>query len=424
MPTYDNAYAALMETLEALEIVDSHEHLPSEAARVAQTPDFSLFFSHYCYSDLLSAGMPKADARRFIFDSASSVEEKWALVSPYYSAIADGSYARAAHLAMERFYGISRLESLADAEALTRAIRANNTPGLYRRVLKEACRIRLSLNFGNLDDDPEFFAPVIFVNPVVETQPAAFEALEAHSGVPCTSLDRYIEALRGLLRSYHARGMKGLKHSLAYMRDLHFAPVTHADAEAMFNRLTEEGYGWRDAVLGYQERRPLQDYLVHRLCEIAAELDVPFVMHTGMQAHDRHRADDARPGHLWNLPLRFTATRFVLLHAGFPWLEDAAMLAKQYPNVYLDLAWVHLMSPEIAVRELRAIVDLVPMNKVIGFGGDYCVVEKIYGHLILARRNLARVFAEKVAAGDLTLPRAEAWLRAMLRENPAHLYAV
>ncbi|HOS44102.1 MAG TPA: amidohydrolase family protein, partial [Armatimonadota bacterium] len=301
---------------------------------------------------------------------------------------------------------------------------ANNTPGLYRRVLNEACGIRIALNYGSLDDDPALFAPVIFVNDFIDARPAAFQELDAHGGVPCTTLDRYVDALRGLLHAYRARGMRGLKHSLAYTRDLSFAPVTHADAEAVFNRLAEEGYGWREAVLGYRECRPLQDYLLYRLCEIAAELDVPFVMHTGMQAHDRHRADDARPGQLWNLPHRFTATRFVLLHAGFPWLEDAALLAKQYPNVYLDLAWAHLLSPDIAVRGLRAIVDLVPMNKVIGFGGDYSVVEKVYGHLVLARRNLARAFTEKIVAGDLTLPRAQAWLRAMLQDNPARIFAV
>lgn len=423
MPPFEAAYQALMETLEAMEIVDSHEHLPSEAERLAQTPDFSLFFSHYCYGDLLAAGMAKADAQRFL-QSGLSVAEKWTLFAPYYRLIADGSYARAAHIAMQHFYGIERLTSPADAEALTAAIRANNTPGLYQRVLKETCHIRMAMNYGSLDDDPAYFAPVIFVSHFIEAQPAAFQELETHTGVVCTSLDRYVEAMRSILRAHAGRGMKGLKHHLAYMRDLHFAPVTHADAEAVFNRVTEEGYGWRDVSLGYEERRPLQDYLVHRLCEIAAELDVPFVMHSAMQAHDHHNADDARPHRLWNLAQRHRGTRFVILHAGFPWIEDAALMAKHFPNVYLDLAWAHLMSPEIATRCLRSLVDLVPLNKVLGFGGDYSVVEKVYGHLVLARRNIARALAETIIHGDLTPARAEAWLNALLRENPAQVFQV
>lgn len=423
MPVADTTYHALLELLESMDIVDSHEHLPSETARLATMPDFSLLFSNYCSSDLLAAGMPKTEADRFIGDAAP-VDEKWALFAPYYPHIAEGSYARAAHLAMRQFYGLERLESLADAEALTTALRANNTPGLYQRVLREACHIRKVVNYGNLNDDPEWFAPVIFVTHFIETTPAAMTEVEAHTGIACTSLNRYIYALHRMLRDAHARGMRGLKHNLAYMRDLSFPPVTHADAEQVYNRLTEEQYGWRDVGLGYAERRPLQNYLMHRLCEIAEELQIPFVIHSALQTNADHHADDARPHRLWNLPHRYRKVQFVILHAGFPWIEDAALMAKHFPNVSLDLAWAHLMSPAIVTRCLPALIDMVPMQKIMGFGGDYGVVEKVYGHLTLARRNFARAFAAMIADDVLTRERAHAWLRAMLHDNPTRLFNV
>ena len=199
-----------------------------------------------------------------------------------------------------------------------------------------------------------------------------------------------MEAVREKLRRNKDKGMRGLKLSLAYNRDLHFAPRTLAEAEAVFNRVMEEGYGWRPHSLGWNEQRPLTDFLVHRLAEIAGELELPIVFHSAMQAHDEHNADDARPLRLWNLPHRHRRTTFIILHGGFPWMSDAAQLAKHYPNVYLDLAWAHLMSPEISARGLLEWIDLVPMHKIFGFGGDYCVVEKVYGHLVLARHALAR----------------------------------
>jgi hypothetical protein len=65
---------------------------------------------------------------------------------------------------------------------------------------------------------------------------------------------------------------------------------------------------------------------------------------------------------------------------------------------------------------------MVPRNKVLGFGGDYAVVEKVYGHLELARDNIAQALADKVAEGALDKAGAAAWARAILHDNPIEAY--
>ncbi len=100
------------------------------------------------------------------------------------------------------------------------------------------------------------------------------------------------------------------------------------------------------------------------------------------------------------------------------------MLAKYFPNVTVDMAWMHAISPEISIRALRDWVDLVPRNKVLGFGGDYQVVEKVYGHLLLARENIAGALAGKVEQGAMSHREASAWVRALLWENPRAVYAL
>ncbi|MHB9110385.1 MAG: amidohydrolase family protein [Armatimonadota bacterium] len=414
-------YDQLMDLLSGLEIIDTHEHLPSEAERIGQPRDFSHLFSHYCISDLGAAGMTAKEMGRF-FDAKTPLDEKWQLFQPYYHLIQDGSYCRAAHLAMEQFYGISCLESLADCEQLTAKMAAANVAGLYRKVLKDICRIRVSMNFGSSGDEPEFFATVPFVHEYVEVTKGVIRGLEDEIGTSCATLTAFVEAVREKLRRSKQHGIRGIKFALAYNRNLHFAPRTLAEAEPLFNRVMEEGYGWRPHTLGWEEMRPLTDFMVHRLCEMAGELELPVIFHTGMQAHHEHNPDDTRPLRLWNLPHRYRKTDFILLHAGFPWMSDAGMLAKQYPNVYLDMAWTHLMSPEISTRALLEWIDLVPMHKIFGFGGDYCVVEKVYGHLVLARRDIARAFAVKMARDGMPLSRAQAWLQAMLFDNPNRVY--
>jgi predicted TIM-barrel fold metal-dependent hydrolase len=218
--------------------------------------------------------------------------------------------------------------------------------------------------------------------------------------------------------------MKGIKFLSAYMRDLRFDPVDAGTAERVFNRIADESCGMRPSVLGYEETRPLQDHLVHRLVQVAGDLGLVVVFHTGIQAGNYNDLENARPTRLRGIVHRFPRVRFNLLHGGLPFIDEAGMLAKYFPNVTVDMAWMHAISPEISVRALRDWVDLVPRNKILGFGGDYQVVEKVYGHLVLARENIAGALAEKVAQGAMSSQDASAWARALLWENPRVLYGL
>ena len=54
------------------------------------------------------------------------------------------------------------------------------------------------------------------------------------------------------------------------------------------------------------------------------------------------------------------------------------------------------------VNALSEWLDAVPATKIFAFGGDYIVPEKIYGHLELARADVAEVLAAKVQRGRMT----------------------
>jgi predicted TIM-barrel fold metal-dependent hydrolase len=177
-------------------------------------------------------------------------------------------------------------------------------------------------------------------------------------------------------------------------------------------------------VLGYNECRPLQDYLTHRIVEFAGHLGLPVVFHTGIQAGNGNKPDNCRPERLWNLIARYRSSTFILLHAGIPWTDEAGMLAKYFPNVYLDMAWMHIISPEQAQSALRTWVDLVPRNRILGFGGDYGVVEKVYGHIRMAKQNIARALSAKIEQGDISEADARDWCKSMLSDNPRSVYAL
>jgi len=66
----------------------------------------------------------------------------------------------------------------------------------------------------------------------------------------------------------------------------------------------------------------------------------------------------------------------------------------------------------------------VPVNKVLAFGGDYArPVEKIVGHLHMAREDYARVFAQRIDRGLMSTEDAVCVLRQWFWVNPLRLYS-
>jgi len=414
------AFAALRSEIAKIPVVDCHEHLPNEADRLRQPVDFFTLFSHYCEGDLVAAGATPETMER-LRDPDTAAAAKWAIFAPFHASIADGSYARCAHLAIRRFYKMDPPASAADAETLTERLRAANKPGLYRRVLKEACGIVTSLNNTGVGADAEFFLPVRGADALAAADPLpGRRALEKEVGRDLPTLARYVQGACDAVQADVRRGLKGLKFGAAYSRPLYFADVAEADAARAFDRVFAAAKEGRPPPL--DEVRPLQDYLTHRLVALAGDLGLTAVFHTGLQAGNENTLDNARPERLTSLFGRHPKTRFDVFHCGLPWIEEAGILAKYFTNVWVDFAWVHAISPEMAARALRTYVDMVPRNKVLGFGGDYLVVEKVYGHLELARDNIARALADRMADGALTEDHALAWARAILHDNPIAAY--
>jgi predicted TIM-barrel fold metal-dependent hydrolase len=115
-------------------------------------------------------------------------------------------------------------------------------------------------------------------------------------------------------------------------------------------------------------------------------------------------------------------TCFDIYHVGYPYVREAIMLGKRRSNVWLNMCWTYIISEQFAYEALSEMLDMVPTNKIIGFGGDYIVVEKVFGHLTIARQTIARVLCARVRRGLLTMDRAFDLADKLLRRNPSSLY--
>jgi hypothetical protein len=99
-------------------------------------------------------------------------------------------------------------------------------------------------------------------------------------------------------------------------------------------------------------------------------------------------------------------------------------LGKYFENVTLNMCWMHIMSPSLSRHALSQWLDAVPVNKIFAFGGDYNVVEKIYGHLKLARANVAAVLAQKVEEERFDEDDALHIARLLFHDNPKKWYKI
>ena len=125
-----------------------------------------------------------------------------------------------------------------------------------------------------------------------------------------------------------------------------------------------------------------------------------------------------------NLFLEYRDVKFDIFHMGYPYMQELSALARNFRNVYIDMCWGHIISPEAARRALVEWLDAVPANKISAFGGDYGFVDGVYGHQRIARENVAWSLATKVADGSFDMDRAKEIAGWVFVDNPKRLFGL
>ena len=138
----------LYDEIAELTIIDAHEHLPSEADYLAgQYCGPNAFASGYIWHDLESAGLDPAFKATLREPGERLVDDWWPKLRPHWSAIRHTSYSRALRITAKDLWGIDEIND-ETIHTLAERVRADNTPGLYQRVLGGLCKARAVLACG------------------------------------------------------------------------------------------------------------------------------------------------------------------------------------------------------------------------------------------------------------------------------------
>jgi hypothetical protein len=422
----------LYERISVLPVIDCHEHMTGPEARPPYKEPIASLIQGYVFSDLQSAafGVPDRDVLR-LQDPEVSTDEKWPLFQRLWCATEHTAYARVTKMVLKKVYGEDELTR----EALDRvaARLAEQDEAAYFRTIDEA-GIEVMLvdvlgwlpkGLGSFLDGSKRFPEkwrLLISLPGVHPTTLTWETIYNIGQLAnryITSLDEYMEAVFDLFQWCIERGIVGIKDQSAYSRIVSYDLVPKADAERLFNRVLADP---RNS-LGWPEGKPLNDYLFHQYMRFARDLELPVQLHTGHMAGIRNRVDKTNAAYLASVLELHRGVHFDLFHGNWPYLGDLLFLGKNYPNVSLDLCWLHIIDPDYASELLERAVLTLPHRKVHGFGGDYGdVPEYVAGHLQIARENIAGTLARLVERGWLGQEEAFSLAADWLFNNPNRFF--
>jgi len=412
-----SARERILEELESLETVDCHSHTMLRRDYYGVEGGHDLFgIMGYFSRDIHST------AGEDIYKGARTDEERWARLRAVLARARNVSYWRHIIVTHQKVFGF-RDQDITDRNwrALNETIRKKTQdPDWYDHVTRGLCRLKTQVrNIPWFEDwEPEYFTAVLRMEGALRLLDSAERGrLAERSGLALTSLKRVKEALLKVAEDYRSRGAVGIKLAHAYWRTLACEPVSDRRAASIYQKALKKRN------LTEAEQRAFQDHIIYWLAGLAQDLGLVFQIHTGVQSNWGY-IPDSDPLHLLPLLRAYPKVRFDLFHAGYPYSRMMGMLGKHYPNVWLNMAWMYVISMEGSRQTLSEWVDLVPGYRLLGFGSDVRLPELIYGHLVMARACVADVLAEKVARDFLSLDAALDLARMMFHDNPVELYGL
>jgi hypothetical protein len=364
-------------------------------------------------------------------DSPLSEEEKWHLCAPYWLRCRRTGYGQVVRRALRGLFQIDDLNEQTFRQIGEQLRASQKRDDWYDWVLRDQAGIEAVVISGSerrrKPEDLFFLARHVSILADIRCV-GDIRTLESAFNIAITGLDDMLRLMDAAFERWLEPFTVCVKIALAYRRTLAFELTPKADAERVLLKILGDKAGAATTggdQVGWAEAKPLQDYLMHQIVRRAVERRLPLQIHTGIFAGGcGGNLCNSNPHHLTNLFQLYPQGRFDIFHIGWPYHDEAVGLAKMFPNVWLDFCWAHAISPEGAKRVLSECLEVLPINKIFAFGGDYHLVECSYGHLELVRDALAEILTEKVTRGLFDEEEALRTARRLLHENASEFFNI
>jgi hypothetical protein len=259
--------------------------------------------------------------------------------------------------------------------------------------------------------------------PLQEKMLGRYKKQEGVEGLP-RDLAGYEDFVRRTMTDNQQKhGGVAIKFEAAYFRSLYFSDPPREHAEAIYNKYRAGG------VPTPGEYREFQDYIFRVMVDQAGKIHLPMHFHSCVGIGDYF---SLRNGDVLNLENvlrdeRYKNVTFVLLHGGWPYEREAALLTA-VKNVYLDTSFQsEMLYPSEFKDVLKQLLTLYPDKMMYGsdafpFNDALGAEESMWLAARTTRTGLAAALAELVEEGAMSEGKALELARNYLHDNAARLY--
>jgi predicted TIM-barrel fold metal-dependent hydrolase len=216
-----------------------------------------------------------------------------------------------------------------------------------------------------------------------------------------------------------AQGAVALKSVIAYRTGLDVRRWSREECEQAFNAWRADG--WAET---REHAKPVRDMLLRRALAVAkASGGVPMHIHCGGGDPDVVLAH-ARPADLSPLLNEHLEQPIVLIHSGWPWVEEGAYIASILPHVYLDTSLSTPWATLAVDNRLELLLGIAPPAKVMYGSDEASEPEVLWLSAVLAREAIERVLSRALKHGYLDQERAAQVGAGILGENARRLHGI
>ncbi|HEX9613914.1 MAG TPA: amidohydrolase family protein, partial [Bacteroidota bacterium] len=310
-------------------------------------------------------------------------------------------------------------EDISDAEweGLNNRIKtAYRDPLWPERVLRERTHVQWAINdVDGFNMNRSLFLPAIKFDYLLRVNSEeGRKAIKEMDGAQVATFDEYTDFLDSKVQQVKSEGAVALKTVTPYYRGFDYEPVSSAKARSAFRKSGKATPA---------QQKVVEDFAFHRIIAQASKVGLPIQIHTGLLAWNQIYLPHCDPVQLNKIFLQYPKCTFILFHGGYPYTEETGVLARTFPNVYLDFCWLPWITPYGTVRSLHEWLDIVPHNKLM-WGGDSHRAECVHGHWLLAQEAVVKVLAERMAYKVISADGAQRTLKGIFRNNAIDLFGL
>lgn len=202
-----------------------------------------------------------------------------------------------------------------------------------------------------------------------------------------------------------------------FSTDIAYRPVSDQEMSRALARRAQAGPLERDVYANYV----IEQY-IRRLEERPGSLLFQFSLGADpLPFETASRVRQATLRELAELMARHPTVNFQCHIASLHANQTLCTLCRELPNFSLAGYWWHNFFPLFIRQLIETRLDMLPVNKQVGFLSDAYCADWAYGKVVMVRQQLAQVLARKIEQGQYDEKTAVAAARAILFETPQSL---